>query len=111
MILRGGHCPRGRLGGVIAGGVGELSSAGSGIRTGGIRAALAAIEGLGGAGLAVQSHGGGRSGGGEDDGGGGGEEEQRATKVARLEGEIERLRSENLRWQQVCVLCFVFCVC
>lgn len=27
---------------------------------------------------------------------------ERAGKVAKLEGEIERLRSENLRWQQVC---------
>lgn len=42
-----------------------------------------------------------------------GEEEEerdggdRGGKVARLEGEIERLRSENLRWQQVRV-CFVF---
>lgn len=33
--------------------------------------------------------------------GGEGEEGERAAKVAKLEGEIERLRSENLRWQQV----------
>ena len=32
--------------------------------------------------------------------------EERVAKVARLEEEIERLRSENLRWQQVHMLEF-----
>lgn len=31
-------------------------------------------------------------------------ESERAAKVARLEEEIERLRSENLRWKKVCCL-------
>lgn len=31
-------------------------------------------------------------------------ESERVAKVARLEEEIERLRSENLRWKKVCLL-------
>ena len=77
----------------------------------GIRAALEALEGRaagGGGGLGVsvsgddggiRGRGGGEEGGqgvgGEGEGGGG------TDKVARLEGEIERLRTENLRWQKV----------
>lgn len=32
---------------------------------------------------------------------------EKASKVAKLEGEIERLRGENLRWQQVCAFVLV----
>lgn len=31
------------------------------------------------------------------------ESERRDVKMARLEGEIERLRTDNLRWKQVCL--------
>ena len=96
VVLKGAHCPRGRLGGVFSRGPGAPGV--------GIRAALEALEGSA---DGVQS----RSGGGgpmagkaascEEMGG-----EERVAKVARLEEEIERLRSENLRWQQVHMLEF-----
>ncbi|CAN0167623.1 unnamed protein product [Ectocarpus sp. 12 AP-2014] len=78
--------------------VGGKGGTGGSASTIGVRAALDAIQGRG---LGMQSS---RRGGGaatSEGGGGEGEERQKAAKVAKLEGEIERLRSENLRWQQV----------
>ncbi|CAB1098158.1 unnamed protein product [Ectocarpus sp. CCAP 1310/34] len=92
VVLKGAHCPRGRLSGAISGGTGGSAS------TIGVRAALDAIQGRG---LGMQSS---RGGGGAATCEGRREEREegeRAAKVAKLEGEIERLRSENLRWQQV----------
>ncbi|CAM9095070.1 unnamed protein product [Ascophyllum nodosum] len=97
VILKGAqHRPRGRLGGGVAsrGGEEERETPGPGW---GIRAALEALGSRQTAGV------GGGSGGGDDRNRGADDREieERATKMARLEGEIERLRSENLRWQKV----------
>eukprot|EP00903_Cladosiphon_okamuranus_P009951 g9442.t1 len=96
VVLKSAPCPRGRLGGVFSRGP-DAPAAASGL---GVRAALEALEGW------VDGSQSGTSGSmtkkatrGEEGGEGRGEE--RAAKVARLEEEIGRLRSENLRWQQV----------
>lgn len=123
VVLKGAHCPRGRLGGVFstgAGGTAPTAAATAAAATPGVRAALEAIL-QGRSGSAPQARGaqpreGGVGGGDSGDANGHGDEEEeeegeggeRVSKVAKLEGEIERLRSENLRWQQVCVAPIMF---
>lgn len=71
-------------------------------RSSGIRAALEAIEGRTAGSYARRDGFGQEAGGGQKHGEGNGEENERRNKVARLEQEVERLRRDNLRWQQVC---------
>lgn len=98
VVLKGAHCPRGRLGGVLSRGLDAPGAA----TAPGVRAALEALEGRA---DGARSSGGGptataaKASRGEEERGEEGEE--RIAKVARLEEEIKQLRSENLRWQQV----------